>query len=69
MVKLGLGGVDAMLIRLYLGGPNGSMLTHTNLLTQSVMLAIMQDVSAKTVYLACGPLFHVATFMTSSARP
>jgi acyl-CoA synthetase (AMP-forming)/AMP-acid ligase II len=46
------------------GKPNGALLTHTNLLTQSIMVSIVQDVSASTVYLVCGPLFHVGTWIT-----
>jgi len=45
------------------GRPNGSMLSHTNLLTQSVVLRHLSDIWNDYVYLNCGPLFHMATFM------
>ncbi|HVX22802.1 MAG TPA: AMP-binding protein [Acidimicrobiales bacterium] len=43
------------------GTPNGALLTQANLLAQSVMIAMLQGIGADTVYLNCGPLFHIAT--------
>jgi long-chain acyl-CoA synthetase len=45
------------------GRPNGSMITHTNLLAQSNVLQRLADIWSDYVYLDCGPLFHMATFM------
>ncbi|MCU1456381.1 MAG: putative long-chain-fatty-acid--CoA ligase [Actinomycetia bacterium] len=47
------------------GRPNGSLLTHTNLLTQGLMVAMMQAIDRDTVYLNCGPLFHIATLFVT----
>lgn len=43
------------------GRPNGALLTNANFIAQSVMIAMLQDLGEDTVYLACGPLFHIAT--------
>ncbi|MFZ4603285.1 MAG: AMP-binding protein [Caulobacterales bacterium] len=45
------------------GFPNGAMLTQTGLITQSASVARVQDFSAKTTFLASGPLFHIGTHM------
>lgn len=44
------------------GRPNGSMITHTGLLTQSANLLKINDMWPGYVYLNCGPLFHMGTF-------
>lgn len=49
------------------GRPNGAQLSHTALLLQALVVSKLQDVDADTVYLNCGPLFHVATWMTTLA--
>jgi acyl-CoA synthetase (AMP-forming)/AMP-acid ligase II len=49
------------------GRPNGAMLSHTALITQGVVMGHLADVAADYVYLNCGPLFHIATFMTTLA--
>ncbi|MFY9588892.1 MAG: AMP-binding protein [Actinomycetota bacterium] len=49
------------------GRPNGAMLTHTGLLTQSATLQRLGDIWSEYTYLNCGPLFHVATFMFTIA--
>jgi acyl-CoA synthetase (AMP-forming)/AMP-acid ligase II len=49
----------------YLGRPNGSMLSHTNLLTQGLVLASVQRIDRESVWLNCGPLFHIGCFMTT----
>lgn len=46
------------------GQPSGSMLTHTNLLAQSILWMYFWSFDERTVYLACGPLFHVAAWMS-----
>jgi acyl-CoA synthetase (AMP-forming)/AMP-acid ligase II len=49
----------------YLGRPNGSMLTQANLLTQGLLLANFQRIHRDSVWLNCGPLFHIGCFMTA----
>ncbi len=49
------------------GRPNGALLSHTALVLQGLVISKVQDVGRDTVYLNCGPLFHVATFMTTLA--
>ena len=49
------------------GRPNGAMLSHTALITQGVVMGHLADIGADYVYLNCGPLFHIATFMTTLA--
>ena len=49
------------------GRPNGAMLSHTALLTQAMVMGRLADIDANYVYLNCGPLFHIATFMTTLA--
>jgi acyl-CoA synthetase (AMP-forming)/AMP-acid ligase II len=49
------------------GRPNGAMLSHTALLTQGAVMSRIADISADYVYLNCGPLFHIATLMTTLA--
>jgi acyl-CoA synthetase (AMP-forming)/AMP-acid ligase II len=49
------------------GRPNGAMLSHTALITQGLLMGRLADVDADYVYLNCGPLFHIATFMTTLA--
>jgi acyl-CoA synthetase (AMP-forming)/AMP-acid ligase II len=51
----------------FLGTPNGAMLSHDAVLVQSLMMANLQRIDASYVYLNSGPLFHVATFMTTLA--
>jgi long-chain acyl-CoA synthetase len=49
------------------GTPNAAMLSHTAVLVQDLVMGMMQEISCDYVYLNCGPLFHVATFMTTMA--
>ena len=49
------------------GRPGGAQLSHTGLLFQNLIMARMQDLSDATVFLNSGPLFHMATFMTTLA--
>lgn len=51
----------------FTGKPNAAQLSHTALLVQDLMMAMLQEIDAEYVYLNCGPLFHVATFMTTMA--
>jgi long-chain acyl-CoA synthetase len=49
------------------GRPNGALLSHRALVLEGLVLSKVQDVGRDTVYLNCGPLFHVATLMTTLA--
>jgi long-chain acyl-CoA synthetase len=49
------------------GRPNGALLSHRAILTQNVMMAMVQELTSDYVYLNSGPLFHIATFMTTLA--
>src|ERR1019366_3298202 len=51
----------------FTGSPNGALLSHRALVVQGSFMAQIQGVGADYVYLNCGPLFHVATFMTTLA--
>jgi acyl-CoA synthetase (AMP-forming)/AMP-acid ligase II len=51
----------------FTGTPNASMLSHTAVLVQDLVMGMMQEISSGYVYLNCGPLFHIATFMTTMA--
>jgi long-chain acyl-CoA synthetase len=49
------------------GRPNGALLSHRALVLQGTTMAQLQGIGPDYVYLNCGPLFHVATFMTTLA--
>lgn len=49
------------------GAPSAALLSHVALLTQALVMGRLQDVTSDDVYLNCGPLFHVATLMTTLA--
>ncbi|MDE3085225.1 MAG: AMP-binding protein [Acidobacteriota bacterium] len=49
----------------FTGSPNGALLSHRALVTQGAFVAQMMGITADYTYLNCGPLFHVATFMTT----
>jgi long-chain acyl-CoA synthetase len=49
------------------GRPNGALLSHQALVLEGLVLSKVQDVDRDYVYLNCGPLFHVATLMTTLA--
>ncbi|HXW35753.1 MAG TPA: AMP-binding protein [Acidimicrobiales bacterium] len=49
------------------GSPNGALLPHLALVLQGTVMAQLQWIGPDYVYLNCGPLFHVATFMTTLA--
>ena len=51
----------------FTGTPNGALLSHNALLIQSLMMANLQRIDASYRYLNSGPLFHVATLMTTLA--
>ena len=51
----------------FTGTPNGALLSHTAILVQDLVMGMMQEIDNDYVYLNCGPLFHIATFMTTMA--
>ena len=58
-------------IQLYTGAfggtPNGAQLSHDAVLSQALMVALVQRITEDTVYLNSGPMFHMATLMTTFA--
>jgi long-chain acyl-CoA synthetase len=61
------GGVLMMYTAAFAGRPNGAVLSHIAVLVQDLVMGIMQEITNEYVYLNCGPLFHIATFMTTMA--
>jgi long-chain acyl-CoA synthetase len=51
----------------FTGRPNGALLSQQAVITQSLVMANLQRVDASYVYLNCGPMFHIATLMTTLA--
>jgi long-chain acyl-CoA synthetase len=51
----------------FTGRPNGALLSHWAVLVQDLVMGNLQRVDSGYVYLNSGPLFHVATFMTTLA--
>jgi long-chain acyl-CoA synthetase len=51
----------------FTGSPNGALLSHRALVLQGSYMAQLMGVGSDYVYLDCGPLFHVATFMATLA--
>ena len=51
----------------FTGRPNGALLSHWAVLVQDLVMGNLQRVDSSYVYLNSGPLFHVATFMTTLA--
>jgi long-chain acyl-CoA synthetase len=49
------------------GRPQAAQLSHIGLIFQNLNIAIIQQVTPDDVYLNCGPLFHIATLMTTMA--
>jgi long-chain acyl-CoA synthetase len=49
------------------GTPRGALLSHAAVMVQGLMMANLQRIGPDYRYLNCGPLFHVATFMTTLA--
>jgi acyl-CoA synthetase (AMP-forming)/AMP-acid ligase II len=67
-VQPGLGDPVLMLYTAaFTGTPNGALLSHHAVLVQALMMADLQRIDAGYRYLNSGPLFHVATFMTTLA--
>jgi long-chain acyl-CoA synthetase len=51
----------------FTGTPEGALLTHAGLLVQALVMANLQRIDPDYRYLNCGPMFHVATLMTTLA--
>lgn len=51
----------------FTGRPNAAMLSHTALVTQSLVMGRAADIGPEYVYLNSGPLFHLATLMQTFA--
>jgi acyl-CoA synthetase (AMP-forming)/AMP-acid ligase II len=51
----------------FTGQPNGAQLSHTAVVTQNLIMAMLQEITSDYRYLNSGPLFHIATFMTTLA--
>jgi len=51
----------------FTGTPNGALLSHNAVIIQALMMANLQRIDADYRYLNSGPLFHVATAMTTFA--
>jgi long-chain acyl-CoA synthetase len=51
----------------FAGRPNGALLSHTAIATQDMVIGMLQEITGDYVYLNSGPLFHIATFMTTLA--
>lgn len=49
------------------GTPNAAQLSHVAVTVQDLVMGMLQEVTSDYVYLNCGPLFHIATFMTTMA--
>jgi acyl-CoA synthetase (AMP-forming)/AMP-acid ligase II len=49
------------------GTPNAALISHRAIIAQSLMMAMLQRVTGGTVYLNSGPMFHMATLMTTFA--
>ena len=47
------------------GHPNGALITHRNILSQTMTMAYLQGIGPSTVWLAPGPLFHVGNWITA----
>jgi long-chain acyl-CoA synthetase len=51
----------------FAGRPNGALLSHTAVTTQDMVMGMLQEITGDYVFLNSGPLFHIATFMTTLA--
>jgi long-chain acyl-CoA synthetase len=51
----------------FTGRPNGALLSHDAVLLQDMVMGMVQQIDGDYVYLNSGPLFHIATFMTTLA--
>jgi long-chain acyl-CoA synthetase len=49
------------------GRPNGALLSHTALIGQGLIVGRLSGIDSSSVYLNCGPMFHVATLFSTLA--
>jgi acyl-CoA synthetase (AMP-forming)/AMP-acid ligase II len=49
------------------GRPNGALLSHTALIGQGLVIGRLSEIDSTSVYLNCGPMFHVATLFSTLA--
>ncbi|HEX4493944.1 MAG TPA: AMP-binding protein [Acidimicrobiia bacterium] len=49
------------------GRPNGALLSHTALIGQGLIIGRLSEIDSTSVYLNCGPMFHVATLFSTLA--
>jgi long-chain acyl-CoA synthetase len=49
------------------GTPHCALLDHTAIINQDFVVAAAHQIDASTVYLNCGPMFHVGTLMSTLA--
>ena len=59
--------VIALFTAAFGGRPNGALLSHDAVLSQALTVALVQRITEDTVYLNSGPMFHMATLMTTFA--
>ncbi len=59
--------VIALFTAAFGGRPNGALLSHDAVLSQALTVALVQNITEDTVYLNSGPMFHMATLMTTFA--
>ncbi len=57
----------AMYTAAFAGTPNAALLSHSALIVQNLVIGRVQDITDETVFLNSGPLFHIATFMSTNA--
>jgi long-chain acyl-CoA synthetase len=51
----------------FAGRPNGALLSHTALIGQGLIIGRLSEIDSASVYLNCGPMFHVATLFSTLA--
>ena len=60
---------DLPLLQIYTaaisGYPQGALLSHRAILTQSVLFGLLQEIDCDYIFLNSGPLFHVGVWMTT----
>jgi acyl-CoA synthetase (AMP-forming)/AMP-acid ligase II len=49
------------------GRPHCALLNHTAIISQNLVVAAAHEIDRSTVYLNCGPMFHVGTLMSTLA--
>jgi long-chain acyl-CoA synthetase len=49
------------------GRPRTALISHEAIIGQDLVVAAMHHIDASTIYLNCGPLFHIGTLMSTMA--